>query len=251
MIRFMKVVTLVALLAGLAGLAGPLDAQIRKAREGGLLEQDPEVVYLDRHFDEVFELIVVKEAPVFSDKEGRLRLGSLKADQKVRLEALTERAYRVRGQGTHDGIAGWVPPWAFKATWRDDDFVANLKKLYQRQQEVKKLIAEKQLATGMTMKEVAESRGKPTKTTTRQTDKGVSGSWEFIDYEEVNHYTSVRDPATGAVYRQLSHVTQEERGKTRVEFENDVVTAIEETENRSGGDVRIVVAPVVFGWWRR
>jgi hypothetical protein len=33
-----------------------------------------------------------------------------------------------------------------------------------------------------------------------------------------------------------------------VEFENNIVTAIEESEDRQGGNVRIIVPPVVFGW---
>ena len=55
----------------------------------------------------------------------------LKANQTVRLEAITDKIYRVRGQGTRDGISGWVAPWAFSST--DPDFVANLKNLYTRQ----------------------------------------------------------------------------------------------------------------------
>jgi len=44
-------------------------------------------------------------------------------------------------------------------------------------------------------------------------------------------------------------VTQEEKGRTVVEFENDLVSAIEQSENRGGGgNVRIIVPPVVFGW---
>jgi len=228
-------------------LVVPLGAELRNARKGGLLEQDPEVVYMDQHFEKAVELVVIKEAPVYSDKEGRHRLGALKADQKVKLEAMTERAYRVRGQGTRDGIVGWVPPWAFAS--KDPDFVENLKKLYERQQAVKKLIAANEVAIGMTMDEVGEALGSPTKTKVRRTEKGKSGSWEFIDYEETKHYTTIRDPYTGAIYRKLSHVTQEEKGKTLVEFEDDVVSAIEQSEDRRrGGNVRIIVPPVVFGW---
>jgi hypothetical protein len=228
-------------------VAVSLEAQIPNARKGGLLEQDPDVVYMNHHFDKPVELVVIKEAPVYSDKDGRHRLGALKADQKVKLEAMTERAYRVRGEGTRDGIVGWVAPWAFAS--KDPDFVENLKKLYERQQEVKKLIANNEVAIGMTMDEVGESLGSPTKTTVRKTDKGQSGSWEFIDFEEVRHYTTVRDPYTGRIYRKLSHVTREEKGKIVVEFEDDVVSAIERSENREGvGKVRIIVPPVVFGW---
>ena len=234
----------------MAGLVGCLGAQVRKARTGGLLEQDPDVVYLDQDFDEEFILKVVKDAPVYSDKEGRHRLGTLKANQKVKLEAMTERAYRVRGKGTRDGIAGWVAPWAFEPTWKDEDFVGNLKKLYERQQEVKKLIAEHKVVVGMMLDEVRKSLGNPTKTTVRKTKNGETGNWEYVDYEEVKYYTTVRDPYTGLFYRTLSHVVQEEKGHTKVEFENDVVTAVEESEDRNGGgNVRIVVPPMVFGWW--
>jgi hypothetical protein len=212
-----------------------------------LLDDDPGVIYMERHFDEPVMLKVVKEAPVFSDKGGRHKLGALKADQSVKLEAMTDKAYKVRGQGTRDGIAGWVPPWAF-AMDKDPQFVENLKKLYERQIEVNKLIAEKQVAVGMTIEEVEESRGRPTKTQLRRTDKGQSGKWEYIDYEEVRHYITVRDPVTGALYRQLSHVTQEEKGKTAVEFVDNVVSAVEESEDRQGGNVRIIIPPVVFGW---
>jgi len=227
-------------------VALPLNAQLNPARKGGLLEQDPEVVYMDHHFEKVVELVVIKEAPVYSDKEGRHRLGALVADQKVKLEAMTERAYRVRGQGTRDGIVGWVAPWAFAS--KDPKFVDNLKKLYERQQAVKKLIAAHEVAIGMTMDEVGEALGAPTKTKVRRTDKGRSGSWEFIDYEEIKHYTTVRDPYTGRIYRKLSHVTQEEKGKIVVEFEDEVVSAIEESEDHQGGNVRIIVPPVTFGW---
>jgi hypothetical protein len=56
------------------------------------------------------------------------------------------------------------------------------------------------------------------------------------------------DPASGQVYRQFSHITQIEKSRTAVEFEDDVVTAVEESEDRQGGNVRIVVPPLVFGW---
>ena len=57
-----------------------------------------------------------------------------------------------------------------------------------------------------------------------------------------------RDPVTGALYRRFSHTTLEERGKIAVEFEEDVVTAIEHSENIPGTKTRIIVPPVVFHW---
>jgi len=224
----------------------PVSAQIKRAERGSLLDSDPDVVYLDITIPKPIELEVVKEAPVFSDKEGKHRLGTLKADQKVKLEAITDKVYRVRGQGTRDGIAGWVGPWAFSS--RDPQFVENLKKLYARQIEVQNLIANRQVAIGMTLDEVALSLGKPVKTSMRRTSTGQSGVWEYIEYEEIKHYVTRIDPISRQVYRQLSHVTQEEKSKTSVEFENDVVSAIEESEDRKGGNVRIIVPPLIFGW---
>ncbi|WP_338289361.1 hypothetical protein [Luteolibacter sp. LG18] len=244
-------------LAAACGLcAGPAAAQ--SARFGGVgrsdrdrqskLEMEAGVVYFNDPAKRPVELTIIKEAPVFSDKEGSHRLGFIQAGQTVKLEAMTERAYYVRGKGTTDGIAGWVPPWAFSS--KDPNFVENLKKLYSRQIVVQRLIANHQVAVGMTVSEVATSLGKPTKTDLRKTGKGETGRWEYIDYEDQKNYALVRDPYTGNLFRQLVSVTRIEKGKTSVEFDNGFVTAIEESENnrRGAGDVRLIVPPIVFGW---
>ena len=227
-------------------LAFPAIAQgIRKDRKSNL-DSDPEVVYLDQWLDEPVELKVVKQAPVFSDRQGSHRLGFLKADQTVKVEAITDKIYRVRGQGTRDGIAGWVAPWAFSA--ETPDFKEQLKAFYDRQIQVQTLIAARQAAIGMTLGEVEAALGAPVKTNLRKTEKGSSGKWEYIDYDEVKHYITRVDPHTGAVFRQLSHIERVERGRTNIEFKDDLVTAIEQSEDRRGGTVKIVVPPLVFGW---
>ena len=228
------------------GLMHPMQAETKRPERKSLLDVDPGVVYLGQTLKKPVELKVVKEAPVFSDKDGSHRLGTLKADQTVRLEAITDKIYRVRGQGTRDGISGWVAPWAFSSN--DPDFVANFKLLYQRQIQVQELIAAREIAVGMTLDEVSLSRGVPTKTSLRKTAQGQSGRWEFIDYEDVNNYVTEIDRLTGQAYRRLVSVTRVEKGKTAVEFENDAVTAVEESENRQGGNVRIIVPPLVFRW---
>lgn len=228
-------------------LALPALAQIKRAERKSLLDRDPDVVYFEEDSKKPIMLGVIKEAPVYSDKEGKVRLGFIKANQTVRLEAMTERAYKVRGKGTSDGISGWVAPWAFSS--KDPKFVDNLKLLYARNIQVQKLIAAHQVAVGLTMEEVTKSLGKPTKTMMRKTGEGQSGRWEFIDYEEVKNYVNTRDPLTGQIYRQLISITQVEKGKTAVEFENGMVSAVEESEDRQkAGNTRIVVPPLVFGW---
>lgn len=225
----------------------PASAQTRRSERKSLLDREPDVIHLAEHVKKPIELRVIKEATVFSDKNGKNKLGTLAADQVVVLEAMTEKAYKVRGKGAKHGIAGWVGPHAFAS--KDPDFVANLKKLHARQIQVQALIDERQVAIGMTMEEAAKARPeKPTKTTVKQTGKGRTGRWEFIEYEQVSHYNYVRDPISGQVFKQLSYVSDEEKNKTVIEFENDVVTSLEESERKSGGGVTIVVPPVVFAW---
>ena len=229
----------------LVAFAFPANAQIKRDRRS-LLNSDPEVVYLEEIVDPAIKLRVVKEAPVYADKDGNRRLGYLKSDQTVELEGMTEKAYKVRGQGTRNGIAGWVAPWAFSHP--EEEFVAKLKNLYERQIAVTAIIQAQGIAIGMTLDEVAQSRGKPTKTSVRRTADGESGTWEFIDFEEVKHYVTRVDPVSGQAFRQLSHITQEEKGKSIVEFKDGLVTALEESEDNTGGIARIVVPPLVFGW---
>ncbi len=217
----------------------------KRAEHKSLLDSDPDVVYMDQVLKQPLELMVDKEAPVYSDKDGRVRLGFLKTAQKVKLEAMTAKVYKVRGQGTRDGIAGWVGPWAFSSN--DPQFVEHLKKLYDRQIEVRKLLAAHDLAVGMTLEEVEQSRGKPTKTQIRKTSGGQSGRWEYIDFQQVPNYQTFRDPRSGQLVQQVVSYTQVEKGKTSVEFENGVVSAIEESESHKGGSVRIIVPPIVFG----
>ena len=224
----------------------PAAAQTKRAERRTLIDRDPDVIHLAEHVKAPIELRVIKDASVFSDKNGKTKLGVLVADQTVTLEAMTAKAYRVRGKGEKHGIAGWVGPSAFAS--KDPEFVENLKKLHGRQLEVQKLIEEKQVAIGMTTEEVEKARGAPAKTQVKKTGKGQTGRWEYVEYEQVSHFNYVRDPISGQVFRQLSHVTTEEKNKTVVEFENGVVTALEETEQSSGTPVKIIVPPLVFGW---
>lgn len=217
-----------------------------KHERKSLLNSDPEVVYLEEIVDPPIKLKVIKEAPVYSDKNGTRRLGYLKADQVVELEGMTAKVYRVRGQGTRNGIAGWVAPWAFSHP--QEDFVAKLKQLYDRQIAVTAVIKAEGIAIGMTLDEVSQSRGKPTKTSVRKTASGEAGTWEYIDYEEVKNYITRINPVSGQTYRQLASVTREEKGKSVVEFKDGLVTALEESENHGPGSIRIIVPPLVLNW---
>ena len=222
-------------------LAIPLDAEVKRTPRKSLLDSEPGVVYLEQASVKPLELKVIREAPVFSDKEGKHQLGTLAANQIARIEAITDKVYRARGMGTRGGIAGWVAPWAFSPN--DPEFAAKLKQFYDRQIQVQELIAANQIACGMTMEEISRVLGKPTKTSSRKTEAGETATWEYVRYEEVKHYITRVDPTTGTPYRQLSHITQEEKSRINVDFENQIATAIEESKDHSKKSPRIILPP--------
>jgi len=100
---------------------------VHSAPKRSLLDADPDVIYLEKHVEKVVELMVIKEAHVFSDKEGKRPLGKLIKDQKVILQAMTDKAYRVSAKTSGNKVTGWVAPWAFAS--KDPNFVVNLKNL--------------------------------------------------------------------------------------------------------------------------
>ncbi len=138
------------------------------------------MIYLKHVVEKPILLKVLKTAPVFADRQGNRRLGFLKAEQTVILEGMTDEVYRVRGEGTRNGLAGWVAPWAF--THPDEDFVKKLKELYTRQITVNAMIDAGGVAIGMTAKEVEASKGSPSKSSKRLTSDGTSSIWEYIEY---------------------------------------------------------------------
>lgn len=208
---------------------------------------EKDVVYVEEFSDDGIKLKVEKPGIVYATKKGGRNRGILKTGVDVELVSFTDRAYFVRGKREDNmGVSGWVTPAAFAA--KDPKFVAKLKQVHTRQLLVRELIEKKEVALGMTPEEVAQIYPKPTKTKIRRNAKGQTQVWEMIEYDKIHHYAMVRDPVTGAFFRQLTHTTNEETSKVIVEFENGFVTAIEESENNGPGKPTIVSAPIIFAW---
>ena len=211
---------------------------------GSLLDNDPEVVVFEPK-DEMI-LLVVKESTVFATKKGGRKLGTYPVDTKLRVLGMTDKGYKVKGKAKHSLVTGWVSPKNLAS--KQPKFVEELKQYYEREMEIRELIANKEVAIGMTIDEVEQSIGQPTKKESRITKDGRTGKWEFIKGKERKHYTNTVDPRTGQVFRRFSHVTIEEQEKLTIEFENNVVTAISSLENNSAGNIRIIVPPIIFGF---
>lgn len=215
----------------------------RNGKKRSLIDSDPAVVYITDLLPdkEAVELTVTEPAQVYTSKTGGRKLGVIKGG-KVKLIGFNDRACKVQGQGQ----IGWVKPSLLSA--KKGNVQELLKTVYSREMEVKRLIEEGEVALGMSRDEVCRVYGKPTKQTLRRTKEGMGGTMEFAKYEEVKHYEPVVDAYTGAVFRRYTHTTQEETSKVVVEFEDGIASAIEESEQENGGDVKVVVRPVVWIW---
>lgn len=215
----------------------------RSGLRRSLIDSDPNVVYVADLLpaNETVELTVNEPAQVYTSRTGGRKLGVVK-EGKVKLIGFDNRACKIQGQGK----TGWVKPSQLSAS--KGNIQELLKTVYIREMEIKRLVAAGEIALGMSREEVFRVLGQPTKQTLRRTKDGISGTMEFIEYEEVKHYEPVVNQYNGNLYRRFTHTTEEEKFKIVVEFENDVASAIEESENDQGGDVRVVVRPIVLVW---
>nr|MBR9811745.1 hypothetical protein [bacterium] len=205
------------------------------------------VVYVEEFAPKGIKLKVEKPGWVYSTKQGGRKRGSLKVGIEVELVSFTEKAYFVRGKRDNGiGVSGWVSPASFSS--KDPKFVEKLKQVHARQLLVRALIEKKEVAIGMTPEEVSKIYTRPTKTKVKRTAKGQTTIWEFIKYETVSHFNTVRDPYTGQIFRQLTHTTNEEKSKVVIEFENGFASSIEISKNNGPGNPTTVGAPVIFAW---
>jgi hypothetical protein len=205
------------------------------------------VVYVEEFAPKGIKLKVEKPGWVYSTKQGGRKRGSLKVGIEVELVSFTEKSYFVRGKRDNGiGVSGWVSPASFSS--KDPKFVEKLKQVHARQLLVRALIEKKEVAIGMTPEEVSKIHTRPTKTKVKRTAKGQTTIWEFIKYETVSHFNTVRDPYTGQIFRQLTHTTNEEKSKVVIEFENGFASSIEISKNNGPGNPTTVGAPVIFAW---
>ena len=205
------------------------------------------VVYVEEFAPKGIKLKVEKPGWVYSTNQGGRKRGSLKVGINVELVSFTEKAYFVRGKRDNGiGVSGWVTPASFSS--KDPEFVEKLRQVHARQLLVRALIEKKEVAIGMTPEEVSQVHTRPTKTKVKRTAKGQTTIWEFIKYETISHFNTVRDPYTGQILRQLTHTTNEEKSKIVIEFENGFASSIEISKNNGPGNPTTVGAPVIFAW---
>ncbi len=204
--------------------------------------REPGAAYLEDITDERHYVFIRQPAPIFFELNFQRSLGTLRPGQRLELQAVAENAVRVKGRAQQGNVSGWVAREQIENL--GDDFVEKVRTAYERFQAVRELIANKQVALGMTAEEVGASLGRPTNTRARVDGDGRKDVWEFITYERQARATGAYDKFGKPIYvYELIAVAT-----ISVTFADGAVVTVEETRDNvtRPRSVNVVSAPVVF-----
>ena len=224
----------------------PIVLVLTALAHGGAVIREPGAVYLEDFLKAPVKLATTADTAIYYQSDLARYLGTIRKGDVVELQAVGEKAYRVRGKAQQGQVAGWVAPETLTAL--KQEFLVNLRKNAARKAEVDALIAKNEVAINMTPDEVSLALGKPSKTTSRLDASGREEVWEFVRYERVPQEIFGQDPA-GRLVRSITYI-KVPAGKLAVTFGNNLVSALEQTEGTFDRDARvsIVAAPFVVGY---
>lgn len=220
------------LLSLTAAFAAPSGAVIRE--EGA--------VYLEDVIPKPVKLAITADAPIFYKIDMARYLGTLQRGQLVEVQAISDKAYRVRGAARQGQVAGWVDPKFI--TPLKPEFIESVRQNAARKAEVDALIEKNEVAINMTPDEVSRALGKPGKKTARLDAQGRAEVWEFIRYERVPQEVTGYD-RSGRLVTSITYV-KVPAGKLSVSFENNLVSALEQSEGVLERDARVKLVPAPF-----
>lgn len=223
-------------------LAG--QAQTRRGGNTSNLLDEPGTITVEGLLPKPVIVKVAQEATIYYHADLQRPLGAMAPGTIVTLVALGDNAYRVRGRARHGDVAGWLRPADVISP--DPDLHENLKKVHARQLQVRELIANNEVALGMTTEEVRESLGKPTRSSSKVTTFGREDTLEYSIFERVPQAVTGLDPL-GRIVQSIVYV-KVETGTLSISLKDNLVDAIEEKQGTplGGGGVKIVVPPIIF-----
>ncbi len=204
--------------------------------------REPGAAYLEDLFNKPLKLKILRPTPIYFDVAMTRTLGILPVGQLVDVQAVLDNNLRVLGKARQGQVSGWVDSSNLEAL--DPDFVSKLKAAAVRKTQIDALIAKNEVAIGMTNDEVTRSIGKPPKTTQRQDASGTSEVWEYVRYQRVPQQTTGYDTSGHVVVTTI--YVKVPTGKLSVCFENQLVSAIEQSEGTATGKVTIVAPPIII-----
>ncbi len=224
------------LLAGLAVIT-----VVSAAAQQSRLQREPGSIHLEDIGAPSVRLKVTKPIDTYFDIAMKRYLGTLRVPQQIELLAISDNAYRIRGNAQQGQVAGWVPIKSLPEI--SNEFVANVKQAAERQALVAELIANKEVAVGMTPEEVVQSLGRPEKKSMRVDAAGRLDLWEYITYKYIPQTRTVFD-RFNRPFNETYYVKVPD-GRMAVEFQNDVVNSIEKIEGTLlEGGAKIVAPPI-------
>ncbi len=203
-------------------------------------------IYLEDSMKNLPRLRVLEATAIFVDSRGSRHVGVFAKGETVELQAVGESLYRVKGRATHGQVVGWVQPTFL--TPLKPEFIESLRKNEERRAQVAKLIAQNEVAIGMTTDEVLQSLGKPQRRSTRADVTHRRDIWEYVKFERQPQQV-LRTDQFGRQYWDTVWV-KVEVGSLSVVFADHVVTEIGEDEDRSLArrTPRIIVQPLELTW---
>jgi hypothetical protein len=234
--------TMKTILAALSVLLMPM-AAVQAQLPKSSLAAEPGTIPFEDLLIKPLRLAVKQESIIYYQATFDRVLGQMAPGTVVTLVGMSDQGYRVRGRARHGDVAGWMKP--VDLVMPDPKLPDKLKAFYQRQMQVGALIAKHEVAIGMSKAEVAQSLGKPTRTTTRVTAAGREEKLEYAVFQKVPQATVGRAP-NGQLVETVVYV-KVEVGTLAISFKNDSVEVIEETKGTplGGAPVKIVPGPIV------
>ena len=205
--------------------------------------REPGATYMDDFNVKNVRLFALADATVYSLLNQGRYLGIIGKGRPVELIAVSEKGLRVRGMAKQGQVSGWVD--AASVTPLKPEFIESLRANAKRKVEVEALIAKNEVGLNMTLEEVTASLGKAQKKTSKLNADGRNDVWEFVRYTRVPQETTGYD-REGRLTRSVVWV-KVPAGKLVVTFENNLVSALEQTEGTTDvqAPVRIIPVPIL------
>jgi hypothetical protein len=217
------------------------------ALQAGPIIREEGAIYLSDFATKPMKLKVLEPAPAYFNLTDGRYAGTLKAPQVVELQAISDKAYRVRGNAQQGQILGWVAPGFLQPIPKE--VLEALKKSDERRKTVAALIAKNEVAIGMTPDEVQLSLGKPQKKTSRTSkDKALEQIYEYVKYELIPQNSTVIGP--GGIANIVTNYIKTPVGTLTVTFKEGIVESLDQSEGTlaSGNETTIVAPPILVVW---
>ncbi len=190
------------------------------------LSREEGAIYLDDFYGKKVTIRAKPGTDVFYRPDMQRYLGTLRPAQDLVLLAIAEKTFRVLGDAQQGQVSGWIP--RAQVADANEELIAKLVEAGQRHRAVQALIADGQVAVGMTKSEVREALGEPDSVASLLDGAGQTEEWTYTTYERRPQRVVNFDPA-GFAFTTTVYVRQPV-GYFIVSFENQLVARAARTE---------------------